>query len=483
MIVLKPAQFQASAIRKKLISATELLKAHFDQIDKINPQINAVIWQDRESAKKLALELDNEATKGQFRGPLHGVPVTVKESFDISGGPTTWGNPEYKDNLAKSDSDAVGRLRSAGAIVFGKTNVPLNLAEWQSFNDIYGTTNNPWDISCTPGGSSGGSAAALATGMSALEVGSDIGSSIRNPAHYCGVFGLKPTFKVVSSRGQSIREMHSEIDIQVVGPLARTVKDLKLAFETIKGLRLMETTAFQDQLPRDNRTKLKEFRIGIKLNDPESPVDYKYVVALEDFVQELANAGAEIVWDKVPNLNSERHFTIYLSLLGAATSAHFNDNECQKLSDAVTAMKNERVSRVCGTRFRGQSILHREWILLNYERNCHRIAFDSFFEEVDVLLTPATGSAAFKHNQNGPRYSRFLTINGQEYPEMAQLFWSGYSGVVGLPSLVGPLSQVADLPVGYQAIAGHGRDYTALAFAAAVERELGGYIPPPLCLG
>ena len=194
MIVLKPAQFQASAIRKKLISATELLKAHFDQIDKINPQINAVIWQDRESAKKLALELDNEATKGQFRGPLHGVPVTVKESFDISGGPTTWGNPEYKDNVAKSDSDAVGRLRSAGAIVFGKTNVPLNLAEWQSFNDIYGTTNNPWDISCTPGGSSGGSAAALATGMSALEVGSDIGSSIRNPAHYCGVFGLKPTF-------------------------------------------------------------------------------------------------------------------------------------------------------------------------------------------------------------------------------------------------------------------------------------------------
>ena len=146
-------------------------------------------------------------------------------------------------------------------------------------------------------------------------------------------------------------------------------------------------------------------------------------------------------------------------------------------------MKNERVSRVCGTRFRGLSLLHRDWILLNYERNCHRIAFDSFFEEVDVLLTPATGSAAFKHNQNGPRYSRFLTINGQEYPEMAQLFWSGYSGVVGLPSLVGPLSQVADLPVGYQAIAGHGRDYTALAFAAAVERELGGYIPPPLCLG
>ena len=274
-------------MRKRSIKATDLIEEHFQQIDKFNPEINAVIWQDREGARETAWTMDKEANKGQFRGPLHGVPVTVKESFDLTGAPTTWGDPQYKDNIAASDSDAVARFRSAGAIVFGKTNVPLNLVEWQTFNEIYGTTNNPWDQTRTPGGSSGGSAAALSTGMSALEVGSDAGSSIRNPAHYCGVFGLKPTFKVVSSRGQSIEELHSESDISVVGPLARTAQDLKLAFETIEGLRGIEATAFKNHLPADNRTKLNQFRIGLKLDDPESPVDHDYLDKLDKFVQKL----------------------------------------------------------------------------------------------------------------------------------------------------------------------------------------------------
>ena len=225
------------------LSLKTLSKA-FDNIDKFNPEINAVIWQDRETAKELAFQMDKEVERGEFRGPLHGIPMTVKESFNISGAPTTWGDPENKNNIAETDSDAVHRLRNAGAIVFGKTNVPLNLVEWQTFNEIYGTTNNPWDVTRTPGGSSGGSAAALSTGMTALEVGSDAGSSIRNPAHYCGVFGMKPTFKVVSSKGQSIYESNSESDISVVGPLARTAEDLKLAFETIEGLRSIETVSY-----------------------------------------------------------------------------------------------------------------------------------------------------------------------------------------------------------------------------------------------
>tara|TARA_B100001996_G_scaffold56083_1_gene39732 strand:- start:1841 stop:3310 length:1470 start_codon:yes stop_codon:yes gene_type:complete len=480
-IVLQSAKKQAKAIRERSIKVSDLIEAHFEQIDKFNPEINAVIWQDREAAKEVAWKMDKEVAMGQFRGPLHGVPVTVKESFDLTGAPTTWGDPQYKGNIAKSDSDAVARFRSAGAIVFGKTNVPLNLVEWQTFNEIYGTTNNPWDQTRTPGGSSGGSAAALSTGMSALEVGSDAGSSIRNPAHYCGVFGLKPTFKVVSSRGQSIEELHSESDISVAGPLARTAGDLKLAFKTIEGLRGIEATAFKNHLPTDNRTKLNQFRIGIKLNDPESPVDHDYLAKLDRFVQKLEKAGAKIIRDKIPELDNERHFMIYLKLVGASDSPHFTKKDIKALIDGVKALNNERVTRVCGTRFEGLSLLHRDWINLNAERNKHRLAFDAYFEDVDILLAPATGAPAFKHDQKGQRYRRFLTINGEKHPEMAQLFWSGYSGVVGLPSVVGPIGQVRGLPVGYQAIAGHGRDFTALAFAEAVERELVGFTPPPLC--
>ena len=481
-IVLKSAKEQAAAVRQRAISASELLEAHFQQIDRLNPDINAVIWQDREGAKATAWDMDNETAKGQFRGPLHGVPVTVKESFDLTGAPTTWGNPEHKGNIATSDSDAVARLRSAGAIVFGKTNVPLNLVEWQSFNEVYGTTNNPWDQTRTPGGSSGGSAAAIATGMSALEVGSDIGSSIRNPAHFCGVFGLKPTFKVVSSHGQSIVENHAETDIAVAGPLARTAEDLKLGFETLLGLRAIEGSAFKANLPNDPRTRLSEFRIGVKLDDAESPLDHGYLNALEGFVQKLEKAGAKVIRDKTPEIDSSEHYTLYLSLLGAAMSAGTSKKDAKALLDGVKAMNNDHVMRVCGTRFKGLSLSHSEWLNLDAKRNLHRLIFDAYFKDFDILIAPAAGTPAFEQNQTGPRYSRFLTINGKEYPDMAQTFWAGYSGVVGLPSVVGPLGQVNGLPVGYQGIAGHGRDFTALAFAAAVERELGGYTPPPLCL-
>ena len=480
-IILKSAQDQALAVRQNKTKAVDLLSAHFDQIDKLNPDINAVIWQDRESAQKIACDLDKEALKGELRGPLHGVPVTVKESFDLKGAPTTWGDPKYKNNIALSDSDVVKRLKDAGAIVFGKTNVPLKLAEWQSFNEIYGTTNNPWDLSRTPGGSSGGSAAAISTGMSALEVGSDIGSSIRGPAHFCGVFGLKPTFKVVSSKGQSVTDWYSETDILVAGPLARTAGDLKLAFETIQGLRALEGSSFKNTLALDDRAKLNQFRVGLKLDDAESPVDKTYLDVLKEFVEKLSKAGVDIVRDKTPEVDSEKHFRLYLSLLGAAMSQNYTEEECHALIAGIKAMNDESVSRICGTRYEGLSLSHRDWILLDNKRNIHRLIFDKYFKDIDILITPVAGSAAFKHDQKGPRYSRFLTINGKDHPDMSQTFWAGYSGVVGLPSVVGPMGYVNNLPVGYQGIAGHGRDFTALAFAAAVENELGGFKPPPLC--
>jgi len=221
----------AATVREKTVSAVELLQQHFDRVDRINPDLNAVIWQDRDGAMAEARACDAETAAGTSRGPFHGIPMTVKESYDIAGAPSTWGNPVWKDRVAETDADAVARLKAAGAIIFGKTNVPLMLADWQSFNEIYGTTNNPWDTGRTPGGSSGGSGAALATGMAALEIGSDIGSSIRNPAHYCGIFGLKPTWNVVSAAGHAIpdssRRQPTRIDGRPVGLSGRQAPFLR----------------------------------------------------------------------------------------------------------------------------------------------------------------------------------------------------------------------------------------------------------------
>ena len=194
----------ASAIRKKKIGCLELLDLYLERIEAHNPELNAIIAMDVEGARKRAKAADRAVKAGKKLGPLHGVPMTLKESYDIAGYPTTWGNPAFKDQKVEKNSLAAQRLVDAGATLFGKTNVPLNLADWQSYNEVYGLTKNPWDLSRTPGGSSGGSGAALAAGLTGLEAGSDIGASIRNPAHYCGVFGHKPTFGVVSPRGHAL---------------------------------------------------------------------------------------------------------------------------------------------------------------------------------------------------------------------------------------------------------------------------------------
>ena len=199
--------------------------------------------------------------------------------------------------------------------------------------------------------------------------------------------------------------------------MARTAEDLKLAFETIEGLRGLEATAFKNHLPTDNRTKLSQFRIELKLDDPESPVDNDYLNKLDEFVQKLENAGAKIIRNKIPEFDNGLHFMIYLKLVGASDSAHFTKEEIKKLIDGVKKFNNDRVSRVCGTRFEGLSLLHRDWINLNTQRNRHRLIFDKYFEDIDILLTPATGSPAFEHDQTGPRYRRFLTINDKKYPE------------------------------------------------------------------
>jgi amidase len=468
----------ARSIAEGKVSAVEVLQAHFARIDATNPTMNAVVWQDRDAALAEARACDAETARGESRGALHGVPVTVKESFDIAGAPTTWGIPEWADNIAETDSDVVQRYRAAGAVVFGKTNVPLKLVEWQSFNAVYGSTSNPWDTTRTPGGSSGGSAAALASGMSALEAGSDIGSSIRNPAHYCGVFGLKPTWGVVSKDGHKSKGWYPDTDIAVAGPLARSADDLTLAFDLLKGPSRFEASQWAPSLRPDNRTRLSEFRVALMLGDPAVQVDNAYLDALSGFADRLEAAGATVIRDRIPEIDTEAHFMLYLKLLGAAMSGGISDAEAAAII-APFADQPADVQRVFGTRVSGLAISHREWLDLHNRRLAARLAFDAFFEDVDILLAPVCAGPAFPKNEEGPRYSRRIQINGEQVLETEQLFWSGYSGVVGIPSAVGPMDRIGGLPVGYQAIAGHGRDYTALAFARAAEAEFGGFTPPP----
>lgn len=469
----------AVAIQNGTTTAAEQLEACFARADAMNPILNAVIWQDREAARAEAKACDTETANGTSRGPLHGVPITVKESFDLKGAPTTWGMPELANNIADADSDAVARYRAAGGIVYGKTNVPLKLIEWQSFNEIYGSTSNPWDITRTSGGSSGGSGVSVATGMAALEAGSDIGSSIRNPAHFNGVFGLKPTWHIVSSEGHKLGGWQGDTDIAVCGPLARSADDLALAFDILAGPSTYDTSAWAPLLPKDDRSRVSDFKIALMLGDPASPVDQPYLDALSDFADKLETAGATVVRDRLPQIDSEAHFTLYLKLLGAAMSARMTDAEAAAALDPYKDAPAD-VLRIQGTRMSGAQISHREWLNLDNERRLARRAFDTFFEDIDVIIAPVASSAAFKKDEEGLRAFRRIPVNNVQQLENTELFWSGYSGVVGIPSVVGPMAQIGGLPVGYQAICGHGRDRTCLAFAKAVETEIVGYTPPPM---
>ena len=231
----RSAKQLASMIRKKKIGCLELLDLYLKRVEHYNPKINAIIFMNVEAARKRAKQADRALAKGEVWGPLHGVPMTIKESYDVVGMPTTWGAPQYKDNYPLKNAIAVDRFLKAGVVLFGKTNVPLYLADWQTFNAIYGTTHNPWDLTRVPGGSSGGSAAALAAGLTGIESGSDIGASIRNPAHYCGVYGHKPTYGIASPRGHALPGGVAAGDISAIGPLARSGEDLALALEVMAG--------------------------------------------------------------------------------------------------------------------------------------------------------------------------------------------------------------------------------------------------------
>jgi amidase len=472
----KSATELAGLIRRRKIGCVELLDHFVARVEKYNPQLNAIVWMDKDKARKRAKAADAALKKGKRFGALHGVPMSIKESYQVAGSPTTWGAPTMKENVTAETAVSAQRMIDAGVTLFAKSNVPLMLADWQSYNAVYGVTRNPWDLDRTPGGSSGGSSAALAAGLTGIEAGSDIGSSIRNPAHYCGVFGHKPTYGLVTPRGQALPGVVSPADISVVGPLARSAADLELALDIMAGPDPDDGSYMKVALPKCDKTSLKQFRVAVKLTDPASDVDIEYADQLQTLVDKLGKAGCKIK-EAEPDLDTARLHDLYIRLLRAATSARMPDSDIEDWTQELEREPNEYLAQSVD----GVTMTHRRWLQLNNERHQLRLKFNAFFKDYDVLLCPVAASAAFPHDHEheGKRWRRRIMVNNKRVPPTDQLFWAGYSGVVYLPSTVGPAGITpSGLPTGYQAIAGQGKDKTAIRFAALVEKTFGGFTPP-----
>lgn len=469
----------AAAIRRREVGCLELLDHFLDRIGRFNQALNAIVWMDPEGARERARAADAALDRGETWGPLHGVPMTVKESYNLAGSPTTWGRSELADNVTESTALSLQRLEDAGVILFGKSNVPLNLADWQSYNAVYGTTNNPWDLERSPGGSSGGSAAALAAGLTGLEAGSDIGASIRNPAHYCGVYGHKPTFGIVPIRGQALPGVVAAGDISVIGPMARSAEDLAVALDIMAGPDLLDDVAWRLDLPRPSQNRLGDFRVAVMYDDPCSEVDAEYVARLQALVEAVRQAGATVSETARPEIDTARSHEVYVALLRSATSGRQSAEEFEhfrKIAAELEADDQSYFARMA----RANTMPHSQWLPLNNERHQMRLRWAEFFQDWDVLLCPAAASAAFPHDQEGERTDRTIPVNGHPVPTTDQLFWAGLSGVVYLPSTVAPAGLTGSgLPLGVQIVAGHLRDHTAIEFARLLEQEIGGFAPPP----
>ena len=469
----------AAEIRKKKIGCLELLDLYLARVAKYDGALNAIVVRDFERARARARAADRALAKRQMWGPLHGVPMTIKESYDVAGLPTTWGVPAYKGNLATTNAVAVDRLLGAGVVLFGKTNVPLYLADWQSFNAIYGTTNNPWDVTRAPGGSSGGSAAALAAGLTGLEAGSDIGSSIRNPAHFCGVYGHKPTWGIVPRTGQALPWQKAPVDIDVVGPLARSAADLDLALSVMAGPEAIEAAGWQLRLQTPKQKRLRDFKVALLLDTPEIAVDREVqdrLLALADF---LRTQKVKVDDRARPAIDTAEAWAVYTRLLRAATSDRQTDADFAKNQAAASALKPEDQSYYARAT-RAAVLSHRDWLAANEARHRMRLAWAEFFTSYDLLLCPVASTAAFKHDQQGERYDRTLVVNGQKVPVTDHLFWAGYTGASYLPSTAAPCGFTpSGLPVGVQIVGPQYGDLTCLGFARLLEREFQAFVPPP----
>ena len=470
----------AETIRRKEISSRELFDMQLVRIDALNGELNAVVTFDIERARKRADELDSMTARGEVKGPLHGLPITIKDSFETAGIKTTCGAPVWRDHVPTTNADAVQRLIDAGAVIVGKTNTPIFAGDVQTFNDLFGTTNNPWDVMRTPGGSSGGAAAAVAAGMTPFELGSDIGGSIRTPAHFCGIYGHKPSYGLISLRGHipGPPGTLSASDLSVAGPLARSTGDLSLLLDLLAGPDQSEGGAWRLELPPPRHKKIQDFRVALWLDEPDCPIDDSVRSAIESSVGALAKAGAKI--DANPKLPFKLvdAFRTYLHLLWPLMFAGVPDDQFNQL--VFRAAKFVPDDQNLMARFHRQATArHRDWLRANEARARYRAAMAEFFTSYDVLLMPVTPTSAFPHDHSPNMMERVIGVNGQARPYFDNFFWIHLATLCYLPATVAPVGQSQKLPVGLQIVGPYLEDRTTIQFASLVETIVGGFNAPP----
>lgn len=480
-IVDKSAAELLAMLRRRQISSVELLGAFRDTIERHDGAINAVVQTDYEGALRNAAAADEARARSSGTGelgPLHGLPMTVKEAFDVAGMPTTWGMESHRGNIAGRNADAVDRLVDAGAIVFGKTNVPAGLADCQTFNPLFGLTSNPWNPDVTCGGSSGGSAAALAAHFTPIELGSDLAGSIRTPAHFCGVFSHKPSYRLVSQVGHSPSPTLEQPDLAVAGPMARSAEDLALMLELLAGPAAHDAAAWRVRLPKPRFDRLSDFRVAVLSNHPACDVDSGMVAAIEELAAELRRSGAQVE-DKVEwPIDLESCFHDYMIMIRAVSLGHAPRHVLEPLiAEAAQLSDHDRGYRAAVRR--AAALSHHAWSQIDRRRQDLRLAWLDFFRDYDVVLCPVHSSLAFAHDMTEPREDRTILVNGKAQDYNNYLFWPAIAGLSYLPSTVRPIGWVNGLPAGVQLIGPYLEDMTTIRFAGLLD-ELVAWNPGPV---
>jgi amidase len=425
----------AAAIRAKEVSSRELLDGYLDRVERLNPALNAVVTLDVERARAAADAADASAPSG----PLHGLPITIKDAIATEGIRSTGGAVELTDHVPTADAPAVARLKAAGAVVFGKTNLPRWSGDIESFNELFGTTNNPWDVTRIPGGSSGGAGAAVAAGLTSFELGTDIGGSVRIPSHWNGVFGLKPSFGVIEQRGylDHVDGGTIDVDINVFGPLARSADDLDLLLDVLA----------VSPLPAAKPIT----RVGVWFDQPSCQPASDYRSLLGAAADRLADAGIAVE-EAHPPVDFDEQIRLFQVMVTAAMAPSYPPD----VADAI-----------------GGS--HLQWLRNAMLRSQLQAIWAEWFESFDLLLCPVTLTTALPHTQ-GDLFARRMLVDGVERSWVDNTTWAGLIGVLGLPSAVPPIGRTPDgLPVGVQCVAPFHGDRTAIAAA----RLLGTYDVPP----
>jgi amidase len=469
----------ARAIRRGDVSSVELTTRMLDRIALHNRHLNAIVTLTADGALARARAADEARARGEWWGPFHGVPCTVKDTFEVTGVATTAGSPTLKNHVPARDAAVVLRLRRAGGVVLGKTNVPLWASDWQSYNEVVGASNNPWNLARTPGGSTGGGAAALAAGLTYLEPGSDIGGSIRVPAHFCGVYGHKPTRGVVPLRGHIPPPPGTPPSppplLPVAGPLARSAADLRAALEVLGGPDEEDARAFRWSLPPARGTRLTDYRIGFVLDDPTCRVSSDVSEVLARAIEALRRAGAKLEEGWPKGVSPAQQYDTYLYLLNSVFAFNLRDDQVEGTRRRAENQDGSYVAKQA----LAWTAPFKHYSAAVGQRNAAHAVWQEFFRTHDAFLLPTAFVAAFPHDHNPRLFDRRLATPEGSRQYLDLLFWISFATLTGLPATTAPIGLTRDgLPVGIQIVGPHLEDATPIDVAGRLAEVIGGFTPP-----